>query len=139
MADAVGGVEDGGEMTGDLAGTASWAEGDQGLVFWDVVPVEESVAGKFGFGEVGEGVADVGGGDAVGAEERLLEGEDHEQVVDDAAHEGKAILAPRPDLGGDQVDDGNPTLFQLFGDTKVEVGAVGEDGQAGLFGIGFGQ
>ena len=68
---------------------------------------EKVFAAKGGFDAGGEGVADIGGGDAVLGEESFFEGEDAQKAVYDAAHGFDAAFAPGPDLRGDQVDDGD--------------------------------
>ena len=77
----------------------------------------------------GEGVADVGRGDASGGEELLFEREDAEQAVDDAAHDLGSSLTPGPDLGRYEVDDWDTEGLEFGGDAEMEVGGVGEDGE----------
>ncbi len=90
------------------------------------------VAGEAGADFAGERVADITDGNLVFPEKGFFEGEDAEKLVDDAPHGFDPALPPRPDLGGDQVDDGDALFFESGGDAEVEIGRVGEDGEGGF-------
>ncbi len=97
---------------------------------------KKRLTGEGGFDEGGEGVADVGGGDAFAVEEVLFEGEDTEEAAENAAEGFDAAFSPGPDLRGDQVEDGDGVLMEAGGDAEVEVGGIGEEGEGGAFGAG---
>ena len=84
-----------------------------------------------GLNAPGQWVSYIHGCDTAGAEELLLEGEDAEQAVDDAAHGFGASLAPGPDLRRDEVDDRHVQFAEAGGDAEVEVRRVGQDGELG--------
>jgi len=56
-------------------------------------------------------------------------------VLDVALQRFEAAFAPGPDLGGDQVHDGNLAFVQMREEAEVEVRAVGEDREVGLFAV----
>ena len=45
----------------------------------------------------------------------------------------EAAFAPRPNLRGDQVNDGHLAFFEMREEVEVKAGAIGEDGEVGLF------
>jgi hypothetical protein len=82
---------------------------------------KKRIAGELGFDQGGEGVADIGGGDAFAVEKLLFEGKDAEETTEDAPEGFDAAFAPGPDLGGDQVKDGDAVFVEAVGDAEVEV------------------
>ena len=57
----------------------------------------------------------------------LLEFEDHQDAVGDAAHRLHAPRTPGPELRADVVDDRHPELAQGAGEREVEVGKIDGD------------
>ncbi len=120
-----------GEVGANLFGAAAGEQGDPCFA-----GVECTLCGKFlarcaWEWQIGEGVADEFGTDAVVAIELLLEGEDDEHAVDVFLDELDAVLLPGPELGADEEDDGDAEAVELFGQLEVDVGEVDEDGDRG--------
>ena len=103
------------EVEADLLGAAAGEQGDPGEGGVEVVAGGVVVAGDCGEGKFGEGVADEVGGDVAGAVEVLLEWEDDKHAVDALLDPAKASSLPRPELGADEVDDGDGVLLEFAG------------------------
>jgi len=88
----------------------------------------EGFAGDGGERKLGEGVAGEGGVHAAVAVEGLFEGEDDHHAVDALLHPAETASLPGPELGADEVDDGDVEGFELAGEAEVDVGEVDEDG-----------
>ena len=65
------------------------------------------------------------------AVERFFEGEDNHHAVHALLHPAEAAALPGPELGADEVDDGNVEGFEFAGEAEVDVGEVDEDGGGG--------
>lgn len=76
-------------------------------------------------------MSDVGSIHATLSEPRFLKGKDAQKPVDVSSHLTYTVFAPRPSLGGDQVDHGDANLLQFPRETKVEVGAIRENRKRG--------
>ena len=63
--------------------------------------------------------------------ERLLEGKDHQHLVDVLPHQFDAVLLPGPQLRADEVDHRNAQPVQLPGQPEVNLGKINEHGHAG--------
>jgi hypothetical protein len=74
-------------------------------------------------------VADVRDWDVVLPEKSLFEREDAEEFSQIAAHAADAALAPGPDLRSDKINDRDAAQGELAGDTEVEIGRIGQDGE----------
>lgn len=129
-----GGGEDG-QVAGDFAGAGAGQEGDEGDIGGDAVPGKPLVAGQGRANEAGEGVSDVGGAHAALAEIGFFKREDAQEVVE-GTELADAVLAPRPNLGGDEIDDRYALSAEFAGEAEVEVWGVGEDGEVGALGGG---
>src|SRR5271169_5681348 len=62
----------------------------------------------------------------------LLEGEDHQHLLEIATHQAHAARAPRPKLRGYVVENGNAAAVQFARDLEVKRGRVDQDGSLRL-------
>ncbi len=69
--------------------------------------------------------------DVAGAVEGFFEGEDDHHAVDALLDPAEAAALPGPELGADEVDDGDVQFFEFAGEAEVDVGEVDEDGDVG--------
>ena len=86
-------------MLGDLAAAAAGQDAEQRRIAGDAVAAAEARAVAPPPGLLGDRVADEAAGQAVALEERRLERQQRQQVVDVARELRRALLAPGPDLG----------------------------------------
>ena len=90
-------------MLDHLAAPAAGQDADQGRVGGHAVAAAKARAIAALPGFLGDRMADEAAGQPVALEERRLERQQRQQVVDVAGEARGALLAPRPDLGGDVV------------------------------------
>jgi uncharacterized protein YdeI (YjbR/CyaY-like superfamily) len=76
-------------------------------------------------------VAGEGGVDVAVAVEGFFEGEDDHHAVDALLDPAEAAAFPGPELGADEVDDGDVKGFEFAGEAEVDVREVDEDGRGG--------
>ena len=121
-----------GEVEADLLGAAAGEQGDPGEIGVEVV-ADGVVGARDGWkGQFGKGVTDEVGGDVARAVEVLLEGEDDEHAIDALLNPTEASSLPGPELGANEVDDGDAALLEFSGEAEVDVGEVDEDGDVGF-------
>src|SRR5258707_9673859 len=72
---------------------------------------------------------------AVNAIEVLLEGKDHQRLIDVLAEQLHASLPPRPELRADVVHHCDAALAHLAGYTPIEGRRVDDDSELRMFGI----
>src|SRR5579872_18870 len=80
-------------------------------------------------------MADISGSDPMPAEKLFLKRKYAQQTVDHAAHLRQSALAPRPGLRSHQIDHRDGPARKLFdesGHAQVKIGAIGQDGGAGM-------
>jgi hypothetical protein len=83
-------------------------------------------------------MSDIGYAEFVLSEERFLEGENAQQLVDHAAHDFHAAFTPGPDLRGNQVHDRDAEGLESSRDAEVEIGRIGENREIGFAPRGLG-
>ncbi len=88
-------------------------------------------AGRCGFRQFRQGVADELCVDAAGAVETLFEWEDDHHAVDALLDPAETAALPGPELGADEIDHWDVQFFKFAGQAEVDVGEVDEDGGVG--------
>jgi len=73
-------------------------------------------------------VANIVGIQTFAAEKRLFKRENAEQAAECTAHGSDSPLSPGPNLGGDEVDDGDARQGQAPRDAQVKIRRIREDG-----------
>ena len=130
----VGRLEDGAGQVLHLGGAAARKHGQH------LAPLgqPQRAAGRglvrFLGNDIGQGVADVGGGNAVLREQFGLEGEQAQHVVGGAADLVDPAGPPGPDRGADEVHGAQARAAQAGFEVEVEVGRVDADEQVGPVG-----
>src|ERR1700730_12031450 len=135
--DALACVLKDGEMLAKLGGAAAGQDGDDFLLWIEIMLAAKARAISRGMHGANQWVADEFHGDAGVTVELFFKGEDTKRLCKAAADYADAPRTPGPELRADVIDIAYAVRLEFSGEAQVEAGEIGEDGEGGFATLGF--